>query len=167
MEIYLLRHGLAAERDAFEFKDDSQRPLTARGKKQLRNVSATLRKLKLDFDLILSSPFKRTRETAMIVANDLKLARRLEFSETLTPEKDVRLLIQRLQKTKPAPKQILVVGHEPFLGQLISLLTTGDLALQIDFKKGGLAKLESKKLTGGRCATLTWLLTPKQMKWIG
>lgn len=164
MEIFLLRHGIAVERDVFELENDSARPLTAKGKRQLRHVSAAIKKLELNFDLILSSPFLRAKETAEIVAADLKLEKRLKFSDALTPEHDVKNFAQQLQKLKPSPKRILLVGHEPFLSRLISQWVTGGLSLQMDFKKGGLVKLEAEKLSAGKCATLAWLLTPKQMK---
>jgi phosphohistidine phosphatase SixA len=57
-----------------------------------------------------------------------------------------------------------LVGHEPFLSRLISLLATGGPDLQMDFAKGGLAKLEVDILRTGKCAVLAWLLTPRQMK---
>jgi hypothetical protein len=50
------------------------------------------------------------------------------------------------------------------LSSLISLLTTGHTDLMMDFKKGGLCKLEAGKLSHDRCATLVWLFTPLQMK---
>ncbi len=166
MEIFLLRHGLAAERNILEWGDDSTRPLTAKGKKELKKISAAMERMDLDFDLILSSPFLRAKETAEIVATNLKLEKRLKFSEALTPEKPVEPLIRQLQKLKLSPGKILLVGHEPSLSQLISWLTTGDMKLELDLKKGGLAKLEVKKLSVGKCAALAWLLTPKQMKWM-
>jgi phosphohistidine phosphatase len=59
---------------------------------------------------------------------------------------------------------LLLVGHEPDLSRLVSLLVTGNLQLQMDFRKGGLCKLDVEKLKAGKCATLAWLLTPGQMK---
>jgi phosphohistidine phosphatase len=164
MEIYLLRHGIAVERGAPGFENDSARPLTSKGKKQLKKVSEAMKKMSLNFAVILSSPFLRAKQTAEIIAADLKLKKRLKFSDALTPESDVKNFIVQLQKLKPLPKKILLVGHEPFSSGLISLLVTGDFQLQLDFKKSGLCKLEIKKLSVGKCATLAWLLTPKQMK---
>ena len=59
---------------------------------------------------------------------------------------------------------MLLVGHKPFLGRLVALLSTGNTSLDIDFKKGGLCKLEAESLHYGRCAKLVWLLTPRQME---
>ncbi len=164
MELFLLRHGLAVERGTPGFEDDAVRPLTPKGEKQLRKTGAALRKMKLDFDLILSSPLIRAKQTAEIIAKELKLKKRLKYSDALKPGGDARKLVAELNHLKPALEKILLVGHEPDLSGLISLFVTGSLDLQLDFKKGGLCKLELETLRAGKCATLVWLLTPKQMK---
>ncbi len=121
----------------------------------------------LDFSLILSSPFLRARQTAEIVARSLKLKRRLAFSDALTPDGDPKTLIRQLSELKPAPENILLVGHEPYLSRLVALLISGgEPPRTMELKKGGLCKLETDSLRFGRCATLAWLLTPKQMKWM-
>jgi phosphohistidine phosphatase len=61
------------------------------------------------------------------------------------------------------PANVLLVGHEPGLSQLISLLVAGEAGVSILLKKGSLCKLSVESLKPGRCATLEWLLTPKQM----
>jgi len=130
----------------------------------LRKTARALEKMDLDFDLILSSPFARAKQTAEIVTKKLKLKKRLKFSDELTPGGSVKKLVQQVNEVKPVPENLLLVGHEPYLSGLISLLISGDENTAIDFKKGGLCKLEAEKLRAGRCAALAWLLTPKQMK---
>ena len=120
--------------------------------------------LDLAFDLILSSPFRRAKQTAEIIARNFKLRKKLAFSDDLTPAGDPRLLIQELNQIRPEPENVLLVGHEPYLGKLVSLLAAGNTSLEIDFKKGGLCKLEVESLYLGRCAKLVWLLTPRQME---
>ena len=164
MELFLLRHGLAVERGTRGFEDDSSRPLTAKGRRQMRKIAAAMKKIEADFDLILSSPVLRAKQTAEIVANGLKLQKRLKFSNALAPGGTAAVLMRQLEREKPAPKRTLLVGHEPDLSHLVSLLVAGGPQLQMDFKKGGLCKLEAGKLRAGKCATLAWLLTPKQMK---
>jgi phosphohistidine phosphatase len=56
-----------------------------------------------------------------------------------------------------------LVGHEPYLSELIALLIAGDAPVRITMRKGGLCKLSVDALQYGRCAVLEWLLTPKQM----
>jgi phosphohistidine phosphatase len=163
MNIFILRHGIAVERGTKGYEKDSDRPLTAKGKRQLRKSAAAMREMKLRFDLILSSPYERARRTAEIVAGELKLKKRLKFSDTLIYEGDPEALIGQIVELKPAPKNLLLVGHEPYLSQLISLLVSGDKHMAMDFKKGGLCKVEAEK-PGAGDAQLAWLLTPKQMK---
>jgi len=164
MELYLLRHGLAVERGTTGFENDSARPLTPKGRRQLRQIAAALKRLNLRCDLILSSPFRRAKQTAEIVATELKLKKRLKFSHALAPGGGAAILFRQLARMKPSPGKLLLVGHEPDLSRLVSLLVTGGRQLQMDFKKGGLCKLDAEKLIAGKCATLAWLLTPKQLK---
>ena len=164
MKLYILRHGIAVERGTPGFKTDAERPLTPKGKRQLRQIAAAMKNLKVHFDLVLSSPFRRARQTAEMVAQWLGLKQRLAFSDELMPDGDPKALIQQLNELKPAPENILLVGHEPYLSQLVALLISGETATNIELKKGGLCKLETGTLRFGRCAALQWLLAPKQMK---
>jgi phosphohistidine phosphatase len=164
MELYLLRHGRAVERGDPEFADDSARPLTPQGRRQLRQSCATLRKLKLKFDLILSSPLVRARQTAEIVAAELRCKKPPCFSENLRPGGDRIRLLAELKALGASAEKVLLVGHEPDLGGLICLLVTGKTGAGFPLKKGGLAKLEIGKLRAGQCAALAWLLAPKLMK---
>lgn len=164
MNIFILRHGIAVERGTKGFEKDSDRPLTAKGKRQLRRSAVAMKKMKLGIDLILSSPYERAKRTAEIVAEELKLKKRLKFSDFLKYEGDPGQLIAQLSRLKPAPKNLLVVGHEPYLSHLTSRLVSGQEDLAMDLKKGGLCKLEVEKVQAGKCAQLSWLLTPKQMK---
>jgi phosphohistidine phosphatase len=167
MELYLLRHGMAVERGGRGFEDDAARPLTAKGRRQVRKSAGAIAKLAGPFDLILSSPLLRAKQTAEIVARKWGLKKRLKFSNALAPGGAARHLVRLLGREKPAPKTVLLVGHEPDLSLLVSLLTCGRQELQLDFKKGGLCKLEAGVLRAGKCAQLAWLLTPKQLRMLG
>jgi phosphohistidine phosphatase len=166
MELFLLRHGIAVERGTRGFEDDSARPLTPKGRRQLRKIAGAMKKMDLDFDLILSSPLLRAKQTAEIVAAALKLKKILTVSNSLAPGGNLAALFRQLERMKPLPEKILLVGHEPGLSQLISVCVTGGLQTRMNFKKGGLCKLEVEKLRAGKCAAFAWLLTPKQMKLI-
>ena len=164
MNLFILRHGIAVERDPSSFPDDSKRPLTLKGEDRIRLVCDAIREMDISFDQILSSPFLRARQTADIVASELNLRTVLGFRDELKPGADFKALIRRINLLRPAPENILLVGHEPDLSLLISQLISGQSETLVDLKKGGLAKLEIKeRLRPARCATLNWLLTPKQM----
>ena len=163
MELYLLRHAIAADRNAREHKTDFDRPLTAEGEQKLRRITKAIRNLELSFDRILSSPYVRARETAEIVAAALALGDRVELRDSLAVEASPRELIVELKSMEPFPARVLLVGHEPFLSSLASLLISGVAKSCVTMKKAGLCKLSVSSLRVGRCARLDWLLTPRQM----
>ncbi|HEY5231966.1 MAG TPA: phosphohistidine phosphatase SixA [Verrucomicrobiae bacterium] len=164
MNIYLLRHGIAAEPGAPGIKTDAARPLVPKGEQRLHAAAAAMEKMKLSFDAIISSPHLRAKQTAAIVAKHFRLQKKLAFSDHLVPGGNPQPLIRQLNDLKPAPENILLVGHEPHLSRLIALLSSGGTAATIDMKKGALCKLEVEELECGHCATLKWLLTPGQME---
>jgi phosphohistidine phosphatase len=164
VNLYLLRHGIAVEPGTPGYERDSERPLIPKGERRLHSAAAAMKKLGLCFDLILSSPFIRARQTAEIVAGELKLKKRIEFFDGLVPGGNPKTLIHALNELKLPPESVLLVGHEPYLSRLISLLVSGGANAAIEMKKGGLCKLEVEELQHGQCARLSWLLTPAQME---
>jgi phosphohistidine phosphatase len=163
MNLFILRHGIAVEPTAHGFEKDADRSLTPKGERKLGQIAEAMEALDLSFDLILSSPYLRARQTAEIVAEALKASKRLELSDSLTPGGSTKKLVELLNHLQPPPESVLLVGHEPYLSGLISLLVSGDASLAVVMKKGGLCKLSTESLKHGRCAALEWLLTPKQM----
>jgi phosphohistidine phosphatase len=161
MNLYLMRHAIAAEPE--NDMEDSQRPLTDKGRKKLVKIVRGMDKLELNFDTILTSPYLRARQTAEEVAEsfDLKKKQVCE-SEHLIPLGFADKLVQEINE-KYVVENLLLVGHEPFLSQLIGMLVAGDATLDITMKKAGLCKLTVDNLSYGRCATLEWLLTPMQL----
>jgi phosphohistidine phosphatase len=160
MEIYLLRHAIAVESEKFR-GEDSRRPLTREGAKKMRRAAKGIRSLGLSFDLILTSPYLRARETADIVAHVCKL-RRVECSDFLTPGGDQRKLLGQLRELR-SKKSVMLVGHEPHLGRLLATLIGARLAAALQLKKGGVCLLSAERLRYGACAKLEWLLTPRQL----
>jgi phosphohistidine phosphatase len=159
MNLYILRHAIAVPRGTPEYKDED-RPLTKDGIRKMKAVAQGMRKLGLEFGSLLSSPYLRARQTAEIVGKVFKLEVRL--CEPLIPSIDHRVLIARLVKVRE--DNILLVGHEPHLSELVSVLVSGNTDSQLELKKGGLCKLRSDHLVYGRCAVLEWVLTPAQLR---
>jgi phosphohistidine phosphatase len=162
MNIYILRHGLAEEPGSADYPDDADRPLTSDGARKLWKIADGMKALGLKFNLILSSPFARARQTAEIVAQAFNVREKLEFSDTLKPDGDQSALIEVLSHRNQVDNALLV-GHEPYLSSLISMLISGDGRASVVMKKAGLCKISADSLKSGRCASLRWLLTPKQM----
>lgn len=164
MNLFLLRHGIAMDRDPHSFPDDALRSLTLKGEDRVRMSCAAMQALELSFDAILSSPFLRARQTAEIVASALGLRKQMGFRDELTPAGDPKALLRFINRMQPVPENLLLVGHEPYLSELLSVLISGQPGAAIDLKKNGLAKLEvAERLKYDRCATLNWLLTPRQL----
>ena len=164
MNLYLLRHGIAEERNPLGSKPDPARQLTPEGIRKIERIACAMQSMELEFDVVLSSPFLRAVETARIVADKFEVASKLEQDKSLAPDGNPQQLITSLEKRGRKASHILLVGHEPYLSRLISLLVSGDTSLQIELKKGGLAFLEIRNLHYGRCAILKWLLTPGQLR---
>jgi phosphohistidine phosphatase len=160
MEIYILRHGIAVERGSPGYKKDSERPLTKEGEDKMSQIAKAILAMDLKFDVIFSSPYVRAADTARIVAEQLD--EDVTFTDHLTPDGNPLEVIGEINDAKG--QRILLVGHEPFLSGLISLLITGGSDASIELKKGGLCKITTDKLIFGQCATLNWLLTPKQLR---
>jgi phosphohistidine phosphatase len=165
MDLYILRHGIAEELSESNQTRDSQRRLTSEGRKKVHRVAQGMKALALKFDLVLSSPYLRASETAEIVAKELRLTRRLKWSSDLVSDGNSKKLIDDLRLHHRQARRILLVGHEPNLSRLISLLISGDPTISIHLKKAGLIKLTiASALKCGRCATLEWFLMPAQLK---
>lgn len=161
MELYILRHAISVERDARGQKSDRDRPLTSEGRMKLRAIARTFGAMEPELDLILSSPYVRAQQTAMLLSRSIDVGVKFKLSVHLEPEGDPEQLIRQLGDLHPRPRSVLLVGHEPYLSQLISTLLTGGPDLSLTLKKGGLCKLTLHQLVYGRCATLEWLLTPR------
>ncbi|MCS6806308.1 MAG: phosphohistidine phosphatase SixA [Acidobacteriota bacterium] len=166
MELYILRHAIAVERGTPGYRD-SDRPLTPEGEKKMVQAAHGMKALGLSFDLILTSPYQRARHTAEIVATVFDAQDKLITTTALTPAGDPAELVAELSRHGKSADSILLVGHEPYLSSFISTLLVGDERLQLTMKKGGLCKLTVNSLRHGRCATLQWLLTPRQLRMLG
>lgn len=161
MKLYLLRHADAAEHGDSRYATDAARPLTGKGIKRTRQLANWLRRGDVEFDVIFSSPLVRARQTAEIVARSLVMEKNLRVINQLAPAASYVDLIALLELARRSADVVLLVGHEPHLSGLISLLCTGGGSLALTLKKGGLARLEVETLKAERCASLEWLLTPR------
>lgn len=162
MDLYILRHAIAEEHAPA--KPDSQRHLTPEGARKMRRIAKGIEALDLKFDLILSSPYYRAKETAEILAEVLGMEDDVKFSDTLISEGNPKELIEELKSKHRKQKRVVLVGHEPYLSNLISLLLSGHTNISINLKKAGFCALTVNDLHYGKCAILEWLLTPSQMR---
>lgn len=163
MNLYLIRHAIAEEESPSG--EDSQRELTDKGAKKMRLIAKGLRTLGVDFDLIVSSPYTRAVQTAEILSEVFK-KKKFVLSDHLMPAGDMDLLIAEINE-KYTVDSLAIVGHEPYLSGLVSLLTAGGAPVEMTFKKGGVCHLSTDDLHHTHKATLEWLLTPGVLVEIG
>src|SRR5215217_790092 len=97
VQLYLIRHGVAAERGE-AYPDDTLRPLTAEGISRMRKQAKALNALGLELDVIVSSPLVRTRQTADIVSDALKGKPDVVLSDALAPDGTSAAVIQELAR---------------------------------------------------------------------
>lgn len=149
MRLYLFRHGPAIEREDWA-GDDAERPLTADGERVTRKTLKALRTL-LRADEILTSPWRRARQTAELAAERLSLPLR-EADWLAGGAADVEEITEHLAGSA----DLVLVGHEPDLGSLLGYLTGG---ATVELKKAGVALLVGEPTPGGMA--LRALLDPK------
>ncbi len=166
MNLYFMRHGIALPADDPSIAVDADRPLSPKGIKRTRKIAKGMRRLGLSFDALLTSPLARARQTADLVAAALDAEALVEEISGLSPESTVEHLLFGLTRYQDRG-DLLLVGHEPLLSITIAHLLGGKSArnaLNIEFKKGGLCRIEIDALPPPGPGKLHWLLTPKQLR---
>ena len=162
MEVFLVRHAIAHERDRKRWPDDARRPLTAAGKQKFRKAARGLVKQLPKSAVLLTSPYVRARETAVILAAACRGADPVECAE-LAADRPVSAAFELLRTRKE--KAVVLVGHEPYLSGFLSAALAGkDARIKIEFKKGGAACIEfTARVEPGR-ATCRWMLPPRTLR---
>jgi len=161
MELYVLRHAIAVEHD--HNGRDSERALTDEGRERMRRSTRCWDGLGVVVDLILTSPYVRARQTADIAGAALGITDRVESCPALAAGASPSTIVAALAERCSDDHRVMVVGHEPDLGRLVSLLVCGDDGAGFRIKKAGLTKLVVDGLAAGRCAVLEWHLWPRHM----
>lgn len=159
MQICLLRHGQAEPKGVL-YPQDANRPLSQIGVEQIRAVAGALRKMGADFDLILTSPLLRTRETADIVADACGYNKEPEQDETLGGSYRPELMLRSLETIPRDCERVLLTGHAPSLDRLIAFLISTDESCRVGLAPGGLAWVEIADLPM-RNGILHWVVPPE------
>ena len=169
MNLYILRHANAGTRRTNPVID-VKRPLDKEGKQQCILVGSYLNALKVQFDLIVSSPLKRALQTASLVGTETGYDTKILISEALSPSGGVAAF-QKLLAGQTGYENVLVVGHNPnisaFLGSLIGGRTINDLGIagnsarpRIRLRKGAIARVDLSQRPG----MLQWLVDPRILR---
>jgi phosphohistidine phosphatase len=166
MNLLLVRHGPAADRDPSRWPDDQLRPLTADGIKSTRRAAHGLARLRPAVDKIVTSPAARASATAEIFRKALAVKSNLESWTELEPDTAPGPILERLQRLS-RKRGIVLVGHEPTLGELLGLAVTGESVPIARFSKAGAAQLNFPEEPRPGAAEIDWVLTRKQLERLG
>ena len=164
MNLYILRHG-KAEPFGPIYARDALRPLSPLGLRRTEQSTKGMAAANVIVDTIISSPLLRARQTAEIVHQGLGVAAEIKYSDALATG-DLNGIVDAV-RAHERTKGVMLVGHEPTLSQLISILAFGAPGGSFGLKPGGLCKLQTYAIALGQCAVVRWFLTPKQLVGLG
>jgi phosphohistidine phosphatase len=159
-KLYLIRHGIA-EASGEAWPDDTKRPLTDEGMSRLRKSARALARIGVSFDVILTSPLTRTRQTADVVASAFDPRPPIVSAESLAPGGTHAAVLADLEK-QARRTSIALVGHEPAIGELAARLVGS--RHPFEFKKGAVCRIDVDALPPPGPGELRWLLTPRIMR---
>ncbi len=158
--VYVVRHGIAEERGP-EWPDDSKRPLTHQGKRELKQIGQGLVRLGVVIDVLLTSPLVRAKQTADALASALDPAPAVTVIDSLSPGAAYAELLHDLAKHARS-RSIALIGHEPGIGQTVARLA--GLKRVLEFKKGAICRIDLDEFPPGTAGDLRWFAAPKLLR---
>jgi len=165
MEIYVVRHGIAIDREDPKCPPDPERYLTEEGIEKTKRVAAAVAALGASSDLLLSSPYVRAMQTAEIFAAALDYSKqKIRRTDLLLPGAEPSLFFRELAKDKQT-STLFVFGHAPQLDDIIAA-ALGSKQHITSLKKAGVALIELKRISPPN-GQLVWLAPPKLLRRAG
>ena len=157
MNLYILRHASAGTRRANPALD-TKRPLDKEGKEQCLLIGNYLNALKVQFDLIASSPLKRALQTASLVGTEVAYDAKIQVTSALSPSGTLAAFQQFVFRLSSF-ENVLIVGHNPNLAQFLgSICSSGRLNARMH--KGAMAHVDCSTHPG----QLLWLVDPRILR---
>ncbi len=147
MQLFVIRHGIAE--DAALGQSDASRALTPDGVRKMKQEVKGLRELGWRFDRVLTSPWTRAAQTAALLG---PLCEAEPIATDLLCQRPTGELLALLAHSKgPSEHGTAVVGHQPWLGELVSWLAFGDTRHDdsLELKKGAVVQLDGTAMPGG------------------
>jgi len=165
MQLYVVRHGVAIDRENPKCPPDPERYLTEEGVEKTKQVAKGVAALGATVDLMLSSPYVRAMQTAEIFAGALEYAKqKIRRTDLLLPGGEPSMLFRELAKDKQS-SSIFLFGHAPQLDDMIAT-ALGSRHHVTSLKKAGVALIELKRVSPPS-AQLVWLAPPKLLRKAG
>jgi phosphohistidine phosphatase len=142
-------------------KLDAKRGLIKEGKEQCMLMARMLSALKVQMDVIVSSPLKRALQTAQFVGTELGYEAKVEVSSALGPDGDFAAF-QKLVEKYADREGVLIVGHNPNLFKFLGRIITGNGGAGVRMRKGSVARIDMDR----HPPLLQWLIDPRMARWI-
>jgi phosphohistidine phosphatase len=162
MDLLIIRHAIAFDRDRNRWHEDAARPLSPAGFRRARKAAAGLKNLTRRPQRLLTSPLLRAKQTAQILTAIAGWPAAEEVAE-LSPGEPALAVLDLLRKDRS--KLTAEVGHHPGLGYLLAACLLGEGAsLPIEMKKNAVACLSFEGPPRQGHAALKWLATPKMLR---
>lgn len=159
-ELYLIRHGIAEERGE-AWPDDTKRPLTDAGLVRMRRIARGLAQAGVGFDVVLTSPLTRARQTADAVAGVFDPRPPIVVVESLAPGGTYGALLADVEK-HARRRRVALVGHEPDVGEIAARLIGA--RRPIEFKKGAVCRIDLESVPPAGPGALRWFVAPKMLR---
>jgi phosphohistidine phosphatase len=161
MELLIVRHAIACERDAQRWPDDAERPLSARGVLRARQAARGVRRIVPRPVRVLTSPLLRARQTAAILAEFAGWPR-ASVSALLAPEAHPSAVLALLVRSQESC--IGLVGHHPALGRLLASCLPGSGGTAFQLRKMGMALVGFEGAPRAGRGKLLWLVPPRLLR---
>lgn len=159
MQLYIVRHGIAIDREDPKCPPEAERYLTEEGIQKTKQVATAIAALVAHADLMVSSPYVRATQTAAIFASALGYPEhKIRHTESLLPGAEPTALLRELAREKNA-SSVFCFGHAPHVDALLAA-TAGAQRHITSMKKAGVAFVELKRVSPPN-GQLVWLVTPK------
>lgn len=170
MRLHLMRHGIAMDRDDPLCPAEAERPLTSEGLKKTEEVARGMKKIGIEPEIVLASPYLRAVQTAEIACAALKMdTKKLIRTDALLPSAKPAQLFEELarlgEQAKLKVSEALCCGHAPNLDEVIAY-ALGSRSPITELKKAGVASLEIESFSPPK-AKLLALYTPRVLRKIG
>lgn len=162
MQLLVVRHAIAEDREQWAPRQDNERPLTDDGKKKMKEVAKALRSLVPKVDVLATSPLTRAVQTAGLLAKVYGTGEPVSV-DALAPGQRPPALGSWL-RTQSMHKTVAIVGHEPGLGAAASWLAAGTERSFLELGKGGACLLDLGEHIEAGGGMLLWVLRPSQLR---
>jgi len=162
MQLYIVRHGIAIDREDAECPPEAERYLTEEGIERTKQVAEAVAARGIDADLMFSSPYVRAMQTAAIFASELEYSKqKIRRTDSLLPGAEPGAFLRELAREKDV-SIVFCFGHAPHVDGLLAAAVGAPRHIT-SMKKAGVALVELKRLSPPN-GQLVWLITPKLVR---